>query len=238
MTEGEHVIEVASGYLGVRETSPNRGELIDKWAARWSLRGVAWCGIFADAMFAEAGVDDSGLCHPSVAEMCRRARAIGVVWDGHSLVPTGALWALCGIHVGIINVPLWGTVYSTIEGNHGDAVSTGERDLRDALIIIPSAIAAGAVVPTTRRFYVEDPQARPKLYGPWRSADARDRKLAGIPAARRRRARIVRPHGAYGWVEGPRRVYGPWGSVDARDAALHSLEHRLGHALRAYSKES
>lgn len=237
MTNGEHVIEVASRYLGVRESAPNRGELVDRWAARWNLRGVPWCGIYADAMYAEAGVDDAGLCHPSVAEICRRARAAGAVWDGRSPIPPAALWCACGIHVALINAPLGGGVYSTIEGNHGDAVSAGERHVRDGLIVIPPAIRE--VVVPARTFWLEDTKAQPRLYGPWREKDWRDRKLDEIPKARRARARLVnhRDQRQYAWIEGPRRLYGPWGSQDARDAAREALEHRLGHPMRAFSKE-
>ena len=238
MTAGERVIVTASRYLGVRESAPNRGEHIDGWNAAWGLRGTAWCGAFAAAMFREAGVDDAGICHPSVAEMCRRARAKGYVWDGRSPVPSGAIWAACGVHTCLLNAPLGGGVWSTIEGNSGDMVRTGQRSVADALILIPPAIRE-APAPPTRTYWIEDPGARPRLYGPWADRHARDRKLASIPAARRRRARLVnhREQDRWAWVEGPRRLYGPWGSKEARDAARQSLTHRLGHELRAFSRE-
>jgi hypothetical protein len=239
VTAGEHVVVVASKYLGVRESGgANRGPLIDKWEARWSLRGQPWCGIWASAMYAEAGVDDAGLCHPSTAEMCRRARAAGAVWGGHSAIPSGALFVVCGVHTGILNTPLGGGVWSSIEGNHNDSVSTGQRSVLDALIVIPPALREAAP-PPTRTYWLEDARAQPKLFGPWHDKRARDGMLRSIPAPRRRRARLVnhRDHHAWAWVEGPRRLYGPWSSQTARDAAREALTHRLGHELRAFSRE-
>lgn len=237
MTEGGKVIAAASRYLGVHEVSANRSPQVDAWEARWRLRGVAWCGMFEDAMYAEAGVDDAGLCHPSVAEMCRRARALGAVWDGRGVVPTGALWAHCGIHTGLINAPLGGFLYSTIEGNHLDGVNTGVRDARDALIIIPPALLHAE--PPRRLFWIEDAGAVPRLYGPWRDKGARDRQLARLPEARRRRARVVnRPATRqWAWIEGPRRRYGPWSEAEGRYHALEALQERLGRPLRIYSTE-
>jgi hypothetical protein len=237
VTNGAKVLATASRYLGVHEVTQNRSPQVDAWEARWRLRGVAWCGMFADAMFDEAGVDDAGLCHPSVAEMCRRARAAGAVWDGKGTVPQGALWAHCGIHVGITNAPLGGFLYSTIEGNHLDGVNTGVRDVRDALIIVPPAIREAP--PVTRLYWIEDARAVPRLFGPWQDRGARDRQLARLPEARRRRARIVnRPATRqWAWIEGPRRKYGPWADPAGREVALHALQERLGHALRIYSTE-
>jgi hypothetical protein len=239
VSAGDRVIVVASKYLGMRESGgANRGPIIDKWASHWSLRGVAWCGIGLSAWYREAGVDDGGVIHPSVAEMCRRAREKGYVWDGRSAIPTGAIWAACGVHTCLLNTPLGDGVWSTIEGNSGDMVRTGQRRVGDALILIPPALREAAA-PPTRTYWLEDPKAQPRLYGPWREREARDRKLATIPPARRRRARLVnhREQRQWAWVEGPRRLYGPWSSKDARDVAREALTDRLGHQLRAFSRE-
>lgn len=237
--KGELVIATASKYLGVHEEGgANRGPLIDKWNARWGLIGTAWCGAFVSAMYAETGVDDGGVTHPSTAEMCRRARAAGYVWDGRAPIPPGALWVACGQHTCLLNTPIGGGVYSSIEGNHQDSVSTGQRSVADALIVIPPAIREAAP-PPARTYWLEDTAAQPKLYGPWSLRIARDRKLSTIPAARRRGVRLVnhRDHKQWAWIEGPRKLYGPWSSQDARDAAREALVHRLGHDLRAFSRE-
>lgn len=242
MTAGDRVVATASKYLGIRESGgANRGPYIDGWASRWGLKGVAWCGIFADAMFAEADVDDDDLCHPAVAEMCRRARSIGAVWDGRSTIPPGALWAACGVHVGIITADLGGGIVSTIDGNSGNAVSMRTRSVDTALIIIPPAVLADVPPPAPpepiRTYWVEDQRAEPKLYGPWATRASRDRAFASIPKIRQRRARLVRGRGGgYAWIEGPRRLYGPWSSQEARDRAQDVLERRLGRNLRPFSK--
>jgi hypothetical protein len=239
-TAGDRVIEAASSKLGEHESPPgsNRGTFVDMINARFHLVGTPWCGSFVSWTYAEAGVDDGGLCHPSTAEICRRARAAGAVWDGHSPIPSGALFVICGIHTGLLNTPLGGSVWSTIEGNAGDAVSTGQRSVLDGLVVIPPSIREAAP-PPVRTYWLEDTKAQPKLYGPWADKTVRDRKLGSIPAPRRARARLVnhRDHKQWAWIEGARRLYGPWQSQDARDAAREALVHRLGHDLRAFSRE-
>ena len=66
MTKGEKVVKKAFEYLGVREApyGSNRGKDIDRWEARWGMQGQPWCGMFTDAMFAEANVDDAKLHEP------------------------------------------------------------------------------------------------------------------------------------------------------------------------------
>lgn len=241
-TAGERVIQTASKYLGVRENpdGSNRGEFIDGWERVWGLAGQPWCGMFAAAMFKEAGVDDAGLCHPSTAEMCRRARAANAVWDGHGTIPAGALWVSCGIHTCLVASDRGGGLVATVEGNHANAVGTGIRSVADGLIVIPPAVRADTPAPqppSVTSYWIEDPDAQPKLFGPWRDKAARDHELATIPQARRQRARLVRGRGgSFGWIEGPRRLYGPWDDRDARDRALDALERRLGHNLRAFGR--
>lgn len=224
--------------LGERETGgPNRSPFIDLINARFGLRGTPWCGAFASWAYAEAGVDDSGLCHPSTALMCQRARDAGAVWGGHSPIPPGALWVNCGVHVAIVTRDLLDGTCLTVEGNHNDSVATGRRATADGIIIIPPAVAASLEPESHTEFWLEDTRAQPKLFGPWNKKVLREHALESIPRERRKRVRLIRaPRGGFAWLEGPRRLYGPWAAKDARDEARKRIEARLNRELRPFSR--
>jgi hypothetical protein len=238
---GQRVIDAAMSRLGEHEDpwGSNRGPFVDMINARWGLRGTPWCGAFASWAYAEASVDDDGLCHPSTAIICQRARDKGAVWDGHHPIPPGAEWVNCGVHVALVVKDNGDGTVSTVEGNHHDAVALGRRAIADGLIVIPPAIKDVAPPPPAPipEYWLEDTAAQPKLFGPWRSKETRDEQLATIPADRRAHARKIRgAGGGYAWLEGARRLYGPWLDKEARDAAQQKLEQRLGHGLRPFSR--
>jgi hypothetical protein len=231
---GQPVVNEALSFDWVQEQpdGSNGGGPIDIWEQAWGLHHVAYCGMFVDAMYRRAKVDDAGLCHPSTAEMCRRARAAGAVWDGRGAVPPGALWTACGKHTGMVVVDRGGGLVSTIEGNHMNGVNPGLRRAADGLIIIPPAIVA-VEPPPEFIWFLEDPAARPKLFGPWQEYANFKRRWDGLPPERRKRARIVRgAKGGWAWIEGPLRTRGPWLELDDVTHAQEALEARLGRRLR------
>jgi hypothetical protein len=232
MTAAERVIAAAARHVGVTESPPgsNRGPWIDRWQRRWGLLGQPWCGMFVSAVYAEAGVDDDDLAHPSTAEICRRARAQGAITGP---MP-GAMVVWCGRHVEILVSEVRPGVWRTIGGNTGNQVAWRVRDISDALIVSPVAISSNQVE-RRRRFWLEDPGARPKVYGPWRLKAWREAAIRSLPRAQQARVRRVRIGRGYGFVLGPRRRYGPWSTREARDASRAILERRLGRRLRPYS---
>jgi hypothetical protein len=233
MTAAEKVIAAAARHVGVVESprGSNRGAWIDRWARRWGewMIGQPWCGSFAAAMYAEAGVDDDGLAHPSTAEICRRARAQGAVTGP---MPGGmVVW--CGRHVEILVSEVRPGVWRTIGGNTNDSVAWRTRDISGAICVAPIAIRRSAV--SQREYWIDDPAARPRRYGPWRLRAWRERAIAGLSPALQRRVRRIRVGGRYAFEIGPRRRYGPWTEKASRDAALRTLERQLGRRLRPYS---
>lgn len=240
MTPGEKVAACALRYVGVTESPPgsNRGPLIDKWEAFWHLRGEAWCAMFADAMYREAGVDDAGLIHPSTAVMRSRAEAAGAIIPSSARAPIGALWLYDPRHVNIVILDRADGTVDCVDGNSMSAVRQTRRRKSDARIVVPPGIAVEPDPPKVTEYLLEDPKAQPKLYGPWVSKKNRDDALASLPARKRATARLVKtPAGKFAFLLGPRRLYGPWPTQQARDDAQRVLEVRLGRKLRPYSRK-
>lgn len=253
MTNGERVIAKATSYLGVSEIwGRNRGPDIDRWQARWGMRGEPWCGMFADAMFSEAGVDDAGVCHPSTSEMCSRALYKGLFQDRSKTAPPGSLWINCGIHVAIVVKDLGDGTVKTIEGNYNNAVSYGRRSKWDGKIIVPPAIKADATPPPPKyEYWLEDPNAKQKLFqikgkvGVWATKAARDKRMEELkksptwkkwhprPMSRKDSKGRVR----YYIIMGPLRYYGPFNTKEVRDNAQKLLEKKLGRVLRPFKRK-
>jgi hypothetical protein len=124
MTQGQKVVETALKYLGVVEkpNGSNRGQLIDQWQRRWGMIAQPWCGMFVDAMFAEAGVNDSNICHPSTAVMASRIRSGNFAWRGIGPVPPGSLWVLDGIHTALVIKDLNNGSLLCVDGNSSNMV--------------------------------------------------------------------------------------------------------------------
>ena len=250
MTNGDKVIKKAFEYLGEHEVpdGSNSSPQIDKWEARWGLKNEPWCGMYADAMYAESGVDDAGICHPATSQICANGKKYK--WDGKSVIPAGALWVNCGVHVALITKDNRDGTVSTIEGNHGNRVAVGRRDVAGATIIIPPAIKTEIKPPVKWEYWLEDTQAKPMLLtvngkiARWKSKAARDKNLEVLknnPEYARLRPRPVsRGEGKnkrYYILIGNLRYYGAFDSIEIRNNAQKSLEKRLGHSLRPFKKK-
>jgi len=251
MTNGEKVIQKAMSYLGVKEVpdGSNRSPQIDKWEARWGLKAEPWCGMFADAMFSEAGVDDAGICHPATSVICSNGKKH--MWDGKSTIPAGALWVNCGVHVALITHDNKNGTVNTVEGNHSNQVATGVRSVAGANIIIPPAVKQASPPPPKKyEYWLEDLTAKPQLLtvngkvARWAKQVSRDKVLETLKSNPKFSPLHPRPvsHGAgknkwYYIMVGGLKLYGPFGTIQIRDAAEKSLEKRLGHALRPFNKQ-
>lgn len=239
LSAGQKVARQAARYLGESErpAGSNRGANIDRWQKTWGMGyGWPWCAAYADAMYAESGVDDDGLGHPSTAVMYQRAIDRGAVVTDP--VP-GAFILWPGKHVGICaDFSPDGKHVVTYEGNSGDAIRQRVREYgpgTGAVIVAPKSVRQQAPAAASKQYYVEDPGAAPVFRGPWKTRAMRDVAIARLPEDRRKRVRRVRTKRGYGFYEGPRRVYGPWADKSARDFAAKVLATRLGRKVRPYS---
>lgn len=139
---GDLVIAKAMSYEGVTETAgENHSPVIDAWQARWGMSGVAWCGIFADAMYQEAGIDDDNCGHPQVYQIWQRGFDQGLI----SSTPVKGCFCIYGAfddkakiykfedghHVDLyISGPVGNAM--RVGGNSGDRVKVGPRDMTPA----------------------------------------------------------------------------------------------------------
>lgn len=258
MTNGELVVKQAQKYLGVMETfGTNTGPFIDGWQSRWGLRGEPWCGMFADAMYAEAGVDDSHICHPATAEMCIRARREDAVWSGFGTIPPGSLWIKCGIHTAIVVKDHGNGSLTTIDGNSNNRVKYNLRPVRGTgiMIAIPKSVAQDAPpeFKIITKYYIEDLAAKPYIYRTaaglvprWSTRGKAEAQIAKLLAAnpnkwRPRNPRAVKLGGkGFGIQLGDHRNYGAYPEPNAmkrRDAHYKKLVARNGAHYRKYSKQ-
>lgn len=251
MTNGEKVVLTARKYLGVfEEWGPNKGRQINEWQAQWGWPngGYAWCGVFVNAMFTEAGVDDSGIGHPSVQVMCNTARNVGAFYGKHGgNIPTGAIIAKCGIHTGIVQKDL-GSTLLTIEGNASNSVREVYRARADWDIIIPQSIIEDAQAPTPVTITVygfDDLYLKPKVYGGWAKASARENvktkfKLAN-PDWWVRDIRID-TDSPYAFQAGREGTYGkpykfgPWSDKATRDRVMQKREDNTKRKMRPWNE--
>lgn len=176
MTKGQKVVNVAVKYLGVAEKGENTdyGGWIDSIQRRWGMgRGTnlgaqPWCGMALDAWFDEAGVSDSGICHPATATMYARARQLGFYWKG-GRIPVGALWIKNGVHACLVVRDNGNGSVFCIDGNSSDRVQYSTRPTRGSgiLIAIPPAILEEEKPPPPKYrtiWYYDDTKAEPYVY--------------------------------------------------------------------------
>lgn len=238
MTPGQRVAQAAERYAGVEENplGSNRGKPYpEKWQAPWGMgTGWPWCGAYADAMYEEASVDDDGIGHPSTAVMYERAKSRPGSIVKKAIPGAFILWP--GTHVGIVVRDLGNNVALCIEGNSGDGVRYRNRSYgpgTGAVIVAPKEIRLGHKPAAAERdYYLGDDNAKPRVVGPWRTREGREKALSKIKGhARRYRS------GKKFYAEiGTPKVYGPWDEKQQRDEARAILEDRLGRRLRPFSR--
>ena len=235
MTPNQRVVATAARYIGVREKPPGSnddgGGFITKSERYWSMRYEPWCGMACSAWLREAGVTD--VSHPATSVICSKGREKG--WTTTTPVP-GALIVWCGTHVEMLVSPAndSGTVWNTIGGNVSDSCQRKVRSLAGATIVVSPELRHGRPA-QERVYFLEDPKATPRLYGPWRTRQAREKAISRMKPEQRAQARRVRVKGKYAFELG-RKVYGPWLDEQGRDEAKGVLERRLGRQLRPFSR--
>lgn len=231
MTGGQSVVAQALRHLGVTEQpwGSNRGPYISeiqREAGRelgTDYTGAPWCAIAVRDWYKDAGLPHEWI-HPYTGYICDHARREGWISTGYA--PPGALIIRCGVHVEIVERdPMNGTLEG-IGGNVNHGVRRTVRDRDDWQIIVPPFIGRTNVPATERRYWFDDLDARPTLYGGWRLRDDRERVIAGLRSDLRARVRRVNKGGkapfAFEVIEigAPTWRFGPWADVDDRDEQL------------------
>lgn len=233
MTPNQRVVATAARYIGVREKPPGSNDDGGGWITKieryWSMRYEPWCGMACSAWLREAGVTD--VSHPATSVICSRGREKG--WTTTTPVP-GALIVWCGTHVEMLVSEVSPGVWNTIGGNTSDSVARRVRSLAGATIVVSPELRH-AKPSQERVYFLEDPKATPRLYGPWRTRQAREKAISRLSPDKRAIARRVRVKGKYAFELG-RKVYGPWLDEQGRDEAKTVLERRLGRQLRPFSR--
>ncbi len=233
MTPNQRVVATAARYIGVREKPPGSNDDGGGWITKieryWSMRYEPWCGMACSAWLREAGVTD--VSHPATSVICSRGREKG--WTTTTPVP-GALIVWCGTHVEMLVSEVSPGVWNTIGGNTSDSVARRVRSLAGATIVVSPELRH-AKPSQERVYFLEDPGVTPRLYGPWRTRQARERAISRLSPDKRAIARRVRVKGKYAFELG-RKVYGPWLDEQGRNDAKAVLERRLGRQLRPFSR--
>lgn len=252
------LIAEAQRHLGVTEaTGRNDGEPIETWQREAAAAvgkpptfyiGAPWCAIFQ--LHVHQAVNPPGFktayCHPYTGFMCAAARADDIL--RMDPVP-GAIMVKCGVHTGLVT-GVRGALIDTIEGNQANAVRTVVRAARDWLYIVGPWV--DDVEPQPQLVYgFDDLDVKPATYGPWMTADGRDkmmrlfvseRGLSGlwgpVPVLLDKDAPAhafrVGAEGTYGanWR------FGPWASKADRDMAMSKRAANTGHAMRPWNRRA
>lgn len=256
MTPADQVIARARAYLGVYESrGRNRSPTIDRWAGRWGYSydspdddGPPWCGIYVDAMYAEAGVDDDGIGSPSTYAIYARAKELGrlrpdpvpgcfVVWRPGM---TG--------HVEIAIRRVGPGVWRTIGGNTGDAVREHDRSIAGAYFAVPRALDAPPEPVYRTVYWWEDVDAEPVRHGLYARESYREHAVDvwvarhGNPGHVRRGVLSVRDTAGllvprFTFWTGPRRRSPDYATRGTRDASLAlARAQRPGHRFITRSR--
>jgi hypothetical protein len=250
MSTGQKFIAKASLYLGLveRPKGSNTGGPIMDWARYAGYSSpVPWCGCFVKAMASRKyGIgweDMESVCHGYTGTIVDRAHANGWLHQGGSQTPAGALFVKGGPtgHVGIV-LQSSSSTFRTIEGNVNDGVRSYVRSWSDGwkAVVPPGTGTASSVV----LYGFENLNTKPRRYGGWRTALARDQRMASYKAAhpddwvRPIRINTASPFafeaGAPGtW--GATYNYGPWSSKSLRDAQMTKWSSSHHGNVRTYS---
>ena len=250
MTNGQKFIAEAQKYLGQHEGAPNRsgGPAIDACQRHYSLLAVPYCGCGmgwnASAIGYQSYID---ICSPSVAVTFQRAKDRGwLKGRGNKKTPTGALFAIDGLHIGAV-LDAGDTYFTTVEYNASDSITSLTRSWDSGWqVIIPPDRGDGRADALGPVYGFDDLAIKPARYGGWQTEAARDKKLAaykkGHPAGWTRRIRVMAesPYafeaGAAG-TSGQTWSFGPWSDRNTREAQAAAYMAKTGHKnLRPWSK--
>jgi hypothetical protein len=251
-TKAQAVLELAESQVGIRENpmGSNYGGC-EKYqdvytsppysTSGWP-EGEPWCGCFVGWVYDQIVPGGRDYASPSTQVMCDSRPNVSA--------QPGAAFVQCGIHTGLLRYRISGNVWATVEGNHGDQVAFGQRDITGWQVVGPPWLGEGSAPapPATSTWYFLQDTGAVKLagqhgfYGGWSDKAARDKAYKTLKADLGHEIRKFRdtawPSSYFldnsAFVD---EIYGGWSSKASRDSAQSTLEARLGRALRPFAEE-
>ena len=251
MSRGYDYVARASQYLGLVESpkGSNKGGPIMDWTRYAGYSGpVPWCGVFVKAMasskFGMGWAEMESVTHGYTGTIVARANAKGWLKKGGSSTPAGALFVKGGAtgHVGIV-LESGPRVFRTVEGNASDGCRSYTRSWSDGWqAVVPPGTGTGTASPPAYGF--EDLNIKPRRYGGWSSAQARDKQMAAYKAAHQTdwvRPIRINTQSPFAFEAGPAGTwgetwnYGPWPSKQIRDDQLAKWKAANHGNVRTYA---
>jgi hypothetical protein len=244
-TFAERVVDIAESQVGVHEWGGSNRGGCEKYQRPWGswMVGQPWCGAFVAWVWKQAGLNGMRFASPSTAVMCSKASSMGLRCSPRP----GAAYVICGVHTGLLHHSVGGSVWRTIDGNSGDAVSWRTRDISRYVIYAPPELSGGApAAPTVTKiwYYIEDVAMKGvREFGGWASKDSRNQAYAKKRRElgydlRRFMREYPNPDAPYYFedVTKPLRYYGGWRTKAGRDEALKALEKKYKRDMRPFSR--
>jgi hypothetical protein len=247
MSKGQDVVDLAMSQVGIHESpwGSNCGGS-EKYQAMYAYLGKCgwpWCGAFVGWCWEQIVAGSKQYSDPSTATMCD-------VKPNVSAQP-GAAFVICGTHTGLLRYKVSGSVWATVEGNHGDQVACDTRDISGMQIVGPPWLGEGTTPKTTTWYFLQDvTQANNRgqhdYYGGWTSDSARNKPYNSLKKTLGHELRKFKDpdfpsayfldNTSFMNNHGGLEVYGGWSSKSSRDDSQKTLEARLGRTLRAFSE--
>jgi hypothetical protein len=135
---GQVALQVAQGEIGVREEPPgsNEGARIAEYrtATVGAYAGAPWCAYFVSWAAAQAGapIGDNGSGLGSVDGVAAWAGKTGRLLPADATPQPGDLILFGGRHIGIVESANADGTFTTVEGNHSQAVERVTRQRSEA----------------------------------------------------------------------------------------------------------
>ncbi|HEY3612577.1 MAG TPA: CHAP domain-containing protein [Gaiellales bacterium] len=137
-SNGANVLAAAEGQVGQSEVPPGSNDgpslAVYRTAVAGSAAGQPWCATFASWCAAQAGVPigDGGAGSASVAAITGWAKRTGHLLPSSSTPAPGDLILFGSRHIGIVESVNADGSLTTVEGNHGNAVTRAQRSPSEA----------------------------------------------------------------------------------------------------------
>jgi hypothetical protein len=137
-TNGANVLAAAQSQVGQSEQPPGSNDgpalAVYRTAVAGSAAGQPWCATFASWAAAQAGVPvgDSGAGSASVEAIAAWAGRTGHLLPSSSTPAPGDMILFGGRHIGIVESVNADGSLTTVEGNHGNAVTRAQRSPSEA----------------------------------------------------------------------------------------------------------
>ena len=222
ISNGQETLRTAQGYLGAHEGAPNKSgaPIVNECQAMfgWPDGGYPWCNMFVAFCIANSGAASKyktsakSIMSPSTQTTADKAKAKGWLLPGNGKAKPGDMFVIPGLHIGFVASLQSGNLFTSIEGNHQDSVSSVTRSWADGWqrISLPDVGEPGPAA-------VEDgygfDDTRVKLYGGWPTKEQRDGQLAKYAAANPdqwTQAVKVETSSPYAFRAGPPGTYSHW----------------------------